>query len=77
MRGLNNRNNQIRYLLKYGIPGQEQEVQFNNGTALLTKQEKRTNESGLNKTLKITVPPPVGAAPDIYQDVLTLTLTSK
>ena len=77
MRGINNRNNQIVYNLKYGLPGQEEEVRLKNGTAVLAKEDKRTGEAGLNKLLKVTVLPATGAAPDTYQDVLTLTLTSK
>jgi len=77
LRGINNRNNQIAYTLKYGPAGQEQDVRLKNGAAMLAKQDNRTGEAGLNKVLKITVPPATGAAPDTYQDVLTLTLTSK
>ena len=57
MRGINNRNNQIAYSLKYGLPGQEQEVRLKNGVAVLTKHEKRTGETGFKKVLKNTIPP--------------------
>ncbi len=65
----------IAYTLKYGQQGLEKEVSLKNGTALLNTSSVRTSVDGISKVLKIGIPK--GApSPDIYQDLLVLTLAS-